>query len=151
MIQSLRTAHRRSFMAMAMVLPLLLAAAVVSRKPIPAPAFAHQTWTSGQRIGEFRFLLNGQRASISLIRLAGNSRDRCVLHAESGEIPLPETLLYWSPFETTDAVPAGATLIGPITILSPLAIPEKYTSSGSLLLYDAPHKLVLAHLPVGNR
>lgn len=151
MIQPLRTTHRISFVALAFALPLLLAAAVASRKPIPETRLAHTTPAAGQRIGEFRFLLDGKRASLSFDRLTGSATDRYEVHAESGEVSLPEILLYWSPSEPTDAILADAVLIGPIRVDRPLSVPQKYISSGSLLLFDAPHRRVLAHSPMGTR
>lgn len=150
MIQPLRTTHRISFMALAIALPLLLAAAVVSRKPISESGLAHTTPTAGQQIGEFRFLIDGKRISLSFNRLTGGSTDRYALHAESGEVSLPETLLYWSPSGATDAIPADATLIGPIKVDRPITVPQEYVSSGSLLLFDAPHRRVVAHSPMGK-
>ena len=150
MIQPLRTAHRITFVALACSLPLLLAAAITVRKPIAVPVLVRASSPSDKSIADFRFLSNRQRISLSLTRLSGDSRDQYVLRAESGEVSLPETLLYWAPSEATDAVPTGAVLIESIKLGSPLPITEKYTTSGVLLLYDAPHKRILAQSPLGK-
>jgi len=151
MIQPLRAAHRLTFAALVFALPFLFAVAVASRKPIPTPNLAHSMPTTGQTVGEFRFLLNGHRTALSLIHVAGERRDRYVLHWELGEGSLPEALLYWTPSSATETVPANSSLIGSVAIDLPFTLSESFASSGVLVLYDAPHNRILSQLPLGKR
>jgi hypothetical protein len=147
MIQPLRTAHRTTFTILAIALPILLTAAILSQKPTPKPA---KITVASESVAEFRFLMNGDHVALSLNHLVGEARDWYVLRSELSEASLPETLLYCAPSEANVAVPAGASLVGPVAINRPFTMPEKCSLLGSLLLYDAPHATLLAQSPVRN-
>lgn len=147
MIRPLRSAHRWIFAGLLVALPALLLSAIGSRKPNPA---APAALASGEYVDEFRFLLNGERTSLSLNRMSGAPRNVFVLRAKLLATALPETLLYWTPLETNNAVPADAVLIGAVAVDRPFEVPVRGTSFGFLLLYDGPHQRILARLPLGK-
>jgi len=135
------------FTVLAVALPILFTAAIVSRKAVPTAA---KSTAAAENVAEFRFVFNGDRVSLSLDHFVAEPHDRYVLRS-AGAVSLPETLLYWTPSEAKDAVPAGASLVGAVVVDRPFTIPEKYTLSGSLLIYDAPHSKLLAQSSLGQR
>lgn len=151
MIGPLRTAHRATFIVLALSLPILLAGAIASRKPTRAAELAPKQMAATETLGEFRFLFNGERVSLSLNHFTAEPGGRYTLRSELAQTSLPETLLFWTSAAAKDAVPFDAALIGPIVIDRPFTMAQNYASSGSLLLYDAPHKRILAQLSLEHR
>lgn len=151
MIQPLRTVHRATFIVLALALPILLAAAIASRKPPRVAELAQKQKAATETVGEFRFLFNGERVSLSLNHFTAKPGGRYTLRSELAQTSLPETLLFWTSSGAKDAIPFDAALIGPIVIDRPFTMAENYASSGSLLLYDAPHKRILAQVSLEQR
>ena len=155
MIQPLRTAHRTIFLLLGIGLPVLFVAAIRSRVPEQhLPGFGPVDSLSAKPVAEFRLQSDDAvgRISLALIQVGEGGLRRYLLHAESGPFASPELLLYWSPTASnTKEIPADAELIGPARLDREFELAANQLRTGSLLLYDTPHKKVLAQLALEQR
>jgi hypothetical protein len=153
MIQPLRTAHRWIFLGLGVLLPILLAAAVVLRPPAKTVSSEQFGADGAKVVGAFSFKLNGTEVSASLIEDSVSSDIKYLLRPTRGQFAAPELLLYWSSSGQVSSatLPADSQFITAIRLGNTFAIPQEDLRSGTLLLYDQPHKKILATLVAERR
>lgn len=155
MIHSLRTGHRRVFMALALLLPLLFAAALVARRPpTPQPLdprlrsaeapFLRTVW---QRDG----LWEGMRLRTRLL-LGGDGGAYVELEAQE-PLRSPKLLLYWAPARPAGTQPGpGSRLLGALSAIWPqrFELPPGSADNGVLILYSLGRGRVQASTPLSR-
>lgn len=143
MIRPLRKRHRLVFIALALIVPPLLAAALLGRPRGPSQPPPPEG--------------DGPAAAVLTQRLqswGGGSLRASVVRAEDGGFAVvvelldpgshPELLVYWDPAAGPDgaALPQDAYLLGRLAGTAPqrMALPRGAAQSGRLILYDLPHQ-----------
>jgi len=145
MIQPLRTVHRRAFVALAVVLPIILAVGFGARRPRlhPTPraaeisASARLRKTADNRWWKYAIqtVFYGDSNSPSQIYVVLNSP------SELGE---PDLLLYWTDNEVHgETLPTQARLLGPFGSGRAFALPENTGPTSHLVLYSLAHQVVV--------
>ena len=144
MIQPLRTVHRFAFVALAFVLPMVIAPGVASRYPqVPSgshavrlPSSAHVMRTSGalwqkHAMGTEFYSDSSRPGEIEVVLMPTEALNE------------PDLLLYWSVDPLSgDSIPGPARLIGPFMAGKPFVLPLSADRSGYLVLYSLPHQTV---------
>ena len=146
MIHSLRERHQRTFLGLAVALPLLFIAALAVRpdwptQESPGPAPAIEAWTVIGALGGARALIEHQST-------------REWLHlARTDALVAPDVLVYWTEeapgFE--EPLPRDAVLLGALGDVgtSTFDLPARGVG-GALVLYSLGHRRVLAVQPMGT-
>lgn len=139
MIQPLRVAHRRTFLALAFVLPLVLLVGLGARRQsspnsaeLPAPFHLVKSK------GEF-WKKPGLQAA-----LYTNTEDpsQIYLAVPAVELTDPDVLLYWSHQDGSNSLSADAQLLGPLAPGHPFPL-DSNLKSGYLVLYSLAHQKVV--------
>ncbi len=145
MIQPLRTVHRRAFVALAVVLPIILAAGLGARLPrlhprplaaeVPASAHLLKTADTQWRRYGIRTAFYGDSKS--------SSRIYVVLTA-APELGEPDLLLYWTDNDVQgETLPAQARLLGPVVSGRAFALPQNIGQTSHLVIYSLAHQVVV--------
>lgn len=144
MIQSLRTVHRRAFVALAFVLPVVLVAGLASRHPrlsfgsppVQLPSSAHLVRTSGT-------LWPKHAVRTDFYSDSSRPGEIDVVLIPTEELSKPDLLLYWlvEP-PSRDSLSANARLICPFSAGKPFVLPLNADRSGYLVLFSLPHQAV---------
>lgn len=149
MIRPLRRRHRRWLGLLAVALPVLYAAALVSRRPIPwmdplPPAVAAPAIEESRRVARRVQSWPGGSVRVTLLRGGVDSAARSVALEPLSELKSAELLVYWArgPAPAEAGAPGDAWLLGSLdgrrqVVLSLPAFPG---DEGHLLLYDLPHQ-----------
>ncbi len=153
MIRSHRRRHFRVFAALAVVLPLILAAALLSRQraPVmdPAPTVldgrGNGGWTA---IDSVEAEVGGAMIEIRILESIAAPARLGVDLMPASALRAPDVLVYWSAAGDTAAgsLPSDALLLGSLAgrRLRRFALPvHRGGQPGSLVLYSAAHRAVL--------
>lgn len=140
MIRPLRRRHRLVFVVLALVVPPLLAAALLSRPEDPRTASVPAE-PAGRILGERLQSFEGGTLRTELLRDERGFALRVeLMGAESN----PELLVYWDPAAAPEGpgLPPGAHLVGRLAGSAPrrMELPAIETSRGRLILYDLPRQ-----------
>jgi hypothetical protein len=156
MIRALRQRHRRTFLALGIIVPVAFAIGIAARKPLPevnslpteiAPvtaAFAVEIWSRAD-------LFPKSPVQVRLLRKTIGSGKFAVAFSAAKNFVKPDLLVYWSAGNSTstNALPASAILLGAFTgsqLALPLTVEKK---SGVLLLYSlADNEIVDESKPI---
>lgn len=145
MIQPLRTAHRRIFSGLAVVLPAVIALGLSARRPMAAavvmeprtPASfyllrkSEKLWRKHAILSEFF----GESGKPSAIYVS--------LHPDH-PLDEPDVLVYWSnDFVENDRLPQQAQLLGAFRVDKALPLPVNAEHQGRLFLYSLAHEQVV--------
>ena len=145
MIQPLRTVHRRAFVALAVVLPIILAVGFGARRPRLYPS---------ARAAEISASAHLQKTSASLWRkyptetaFYGDSNSPSQIYVvltAAPELGEPDLLLYWTNHEVQgETLPAEARLLGPFVSGRAFALPHNTGQTSLLVLYSLAHQVVV--------
>jgi hypothetical protein len=144
MIQTLRTVHRHSFVALAFVLPVVMVVGLANRHPRrlsskPTARVPRSEYMA--RKSQIQWSRHGIRTE-----LHGDSTRRAetdvVLHPTE-RLNEPDLLLYWSADPAPgDTLPANARLVGPLIAGKSMVLPPGADRSGFLVLFSLPHQSV---------
>lgn len=143
MIQPLRTVHRRAFVALAFVLPLVIVAGITSRHP-PMPSTAAAVLPSSVSLVRKSNNLWSKHAMPTLF-YSDSSRQGNIDVAVSPpeELNEPDLLLYWSVDPPSgNSLPASARLVGHFIKGQRFVLPVSVERSGYLVLFSLPHQTV---------
>ena len=135
MIHPLRQLHRRTFLALGLILPAALVIGLAIRPPIPAIADASplpaSIWQRGDLFGK-------APVQVRLLSAPGQNGDAALVLSAAKDFLKPDLLVYWVAGQPaiTDSLPGDAVLLGPFS--SPmLPLPtEAVRRSGVLVLYS---------------
>jgi hypothetical protein len=143
MIQPLRSVHRRAFVALAVVLPVVIVAGLGARRPRPSggtlatqlPASMYVAGTSGtlwlKHSMQTEFYSDSNRLAETYVVLK-----------PAEDFNEPDLLLYWSPGPPSESVSADARLLGPFAADKPFALPMDAGRAGYLTLFSLAHQAV---------
>jgi len=150
MIQPLRTVHRRAWMALALVLPTVLVAGLLARRPLPAANQKTLDSEAWQPIRQSDHLWTKHTIHSLFWRDASDPTTvRVVLEPLDG-LSAPDLLVYWSlELPGGDRLPANAVLLGAFGDSKPLQLRENDTK-GFLILYSLAHQSVVDAAPLGS-
>jgi hypothetical protein len=140
MIQPLRAVHRRAFVALAFVLPAVLAAGLGARRPrVPSDVRFGQVPGSAHLVRKSDALW--QKHSIQTEFYSDRSGDIQVTLRPAQQLNEPDLLLYWSAEQPTgDSLPAGAQLLGSFVAGKAFTLPLNSDRAGYLVLLSLPHQ-----------
>ena len=143
MIQPLRTVHRQAFIALAALLPMIVAAALIARHQFPTlrPATsripqdairlkqASATWTKNSFDTEFYSEAKNPSGVLAVLK---TRRD----------LDAPDLLLYWSQSEANSSDLNAARLLGSFVAGKSYSLPAG-TDGGTLVLYSLAHREIV--------
>lgn len=145
MIRPLRRAHRAASVALALALPLGLAAALMARPDPPAAVLEGLVppGASGRVVAEWEVPELGLAASL----LAEEGGPRWLTLVPADDPREADVLVYWTaaPGAGAEALAAGARLLGTLAGAAPraFALPPE-VAGGRLVLFGLAHQEVLA-------
>ena len=141
MIQPLRAIHRRVFLGLALALPAVFVAALAARPKYSPPAAVAAPLPSSMLVRKSDALWQKHRIQTRLYAL-----DMDVLQVVLQPNPPlrdPDLLLYWSPADVGDQLPADAQLLGSFAPEQPFILHLGERRSGTLVLYSVAHRSVV--------
>jgi hypothetical protein len=150
MIQPLRTAHRRAFVALSFVLPAILVAGLAARHPRSSTG---GTAASDEALDyaatKSATLWQKHAIQAELHRNAGHSQEIDVVVKVSHQVNEPDLLLYWAASEPQgNTLPRQALLLGAFRVGQTFTLQENAAQSGYLVLYSNAHQVVVDAVPV---
>ena len=148
MIQSLRTANRRVFAALAFVLPAVIVVGLVARRPPLLPSskkYDREARQPTQRVDQT--WLQHKIHSVRL-RNANDPATVQIVLEPLDDISAPDLLVYWSPeLSGSDSLPTGAVLLGAFESSKPLQLRDNH-ARGFLVLYSLAHRRIIDAAPL---
>jgi hypothetical protein len=144
MIQPLRAAHRRTFAALAFVLPVILTVGLGSRHPRPGPkVLAVQVPTSAHLVGISDRIWQKHAIRTELYADSAHPQNIYVVLQPLQELNEPDLLLYWAVTATQGAaLPGEAQLVGAFATGKAFLLPLNDKRAGYLVLFSAAHQAV---------
>jgi hypothetical protein len=145
MIQPLRAAHRRTFVALAFVLPVILVVGLGSRHPHPAPkVLAVQVPASARLVGTSDRLWQKHAIRTELYTDSAHLQNIYVVLQSVQELNEPDLLLYWAVNAPQgNALPGEAQLKGAFTSGKAFLLPVNQKRAGHLVLFSPAHQTVV--------
>jgi len=142
MIQPLRAAHRRAFVALAFVLPALLVAGLGKRHSrLPSTVQGGQVPASAELVRTSGALWQKHSIQTDFYRASDHSGEMRVALYPAQELSEPDLLLYWSAERPTgDSLPATARFLGSFDVSRTFALPLSVDQGGYLVLFSFPHE-----------
>ena len=144
MIQPLRTAHRRIFIVLAGVLPLILGAGLRARPHVPLAT--KDTLSSNQvsrRLNRATADWAKNTFDTDFYSEPGDAKNVRFVLKPRRDLDEPDLLLYWTAQAGTDAADlTGARLLGPFRPATSYSLPTG-TERGSLVLYSLAHREIV--------
>jgi hypothetical protein len=150
MIRPLRQRHRVIVCTLGVLLPVVFAAGLVARKPVPVAAslpleLAGRANDFGKVVWTKTDIWPYQRIITSLRQ---DSTGSTAVELVFKDLAKPDVLVYWAAGKeaAVEGLPDNARLLGALSNRSPLSIPPDVRGeSGRILLYSlADHELVAA-------
>jgi hypothetical protein len=139
MIQPLRTAHRRVFLALAFALPIVLLIGLGARRQLSSnPAELSASFHLVKSRADF-WKKHGLQTAFYI---NSDSPPQIYLSITELELPEPDLLLYWSHEDGANSLSAGAQLLGAIAPGRPFPL-DSSLKSGYLVLYSLAHQQVV--------
>ena len=144
MIQPLRTVHRRTFVALAVILPAILVAGIEARRPSTSltgrdpelPATAHLVRESSE-------LWKQHPIQTKFYGRSDSPKDIYVVLRPMQPLNEPDLLLYWSTKTPQgNSLPSESLLIAPYTADEAVALPLEKGRAGNLILFSLAHQSV---------
>jgi hypothetical protein len=141
MIQPLRAAHRRAFVALGLVLPAILLAGLRARRPrSPVSQIGAQTPDSAQLVGTSNSLWRNHAIRSELYR---NQDGLYVVLLPVQELNEPDLLVYWTSNPPQgESLPADAMQLGAFAPGKAIALP-KVEGPAHLVLFSLAHHMVV--------
>lgn len=150
MIQPLRTIHRRAFIGLAVVLPVILLVGLGARRPRPAGRWVPDIATQGDmtRKSDAHWRKHAIRSGFYIDRK--QAPDRYVVFEAGEDLSEPDVLLYWAGSEPAGgSLPPQAQLLGALPGTTFL-LPSDARAPGYLVLYSLAHQAVIDTAAVEN-
>ncbi|MGA6951985.1 MAG: hypothetical protein WBQ40_10370 [Candidatus Sulfotelmatobacter sp.] len=144
MIQPLRTVHRRTFMALAFILPAILVVGLRARPPHVRPAFHFSDLPAGAyMVRESGGLWRKHAIQSMFYSMPDRPQDIYVALQPTQEFNEPDLLLYWTAsVPQGSALPVDAHLVGAYTAGKTFLLPMNEKRSGYLILFSLAHQMV---------
>jgi hypothetical protein len=145
MIQPLRAVHRRTFVALALLLPAILLIGLGSRRARSGPrAQATKVADAGSLVRESGTLWQKHSIESRFYRKLDRPQDIYLVLQPAQELNEPDLLLYW----TTNAppgnvLPGDAQLMGALRTGRAFPLPLNENPTGTLVLFSPAHQTVL--------
>jgi hypothetical protein len=145
MIQPLRTVHRRTFLALAFILPAILVAGLRARLPHVRPAFRVSDLPAGAyMVRESGGLWRKHAMQSMFYSMPDRPQDIYVALRPTQELNQPDLLLYWMTREPLgNALPRDAQLVGEYAAGKAFLLPMDEKRTGYLVLFSLAHQLVV--------
>ena len=145
MIQPLRTAHRRVFVSLAVVLPLILLVGLWARRPLPeGEANGREVPPSARLLGKGDALWQRHKVKTEIYGEGGNPQNFYVVLHSSPTLNEPDLLLYLvTSTPQGNAVPPQSRFLGPVVPGTALAFHLDGQRIGRLVLYSGARQSVV--------
>jgi hypothetical protein len=153
MIQPLRNVHRRGFVALAFILPAVLAAGLGARRPSqPSRAHIPQLPSSARLLKQSDTLWQRHAIATEFFTDTNDPEKMQVVLHLSQDPNEPDLLLYWSMDQPSgDSLPTGAQLLGSYMADNDYSLPANVGKGGYLLLYSLAHQSLYDFAAVEKR
>ncbi|MGC1588291.1 MAG: hypothetical protein WA791_21720, partial [Rhodomicrobium sp.] len=140
----LRTVHRRTFMALAFILPAILVVGLRARPPHVRPAFHFSDLPAGAyMVRESSGLWRKHVMRSKFYSMPDRPQDIYVALQPTQEFNEPDLLLYWTAsVPQGSALPVDAHLVGAYTAGKTFLLPMNEKRSGYLILFSLAHQMV---------
>jgi hypothetical protein len=143
MIQPLRTAHRRAFVGLAVILPTVLIVGLSARRfPQSVPGNQSLPSRSEQLIKTSDALWRMHSIRTEFYRDTLHPKQFEVVLHSTQELNEPDLLLYWSPASSNEFLPTDALLLGEFESGKAFSLPGN-PRQGRLILFSLPHQAVV--------
>ncbi|HZS95177.1 MAG TPA: hypothetical protein VFA40_00250 [Terriglobales bacterium] len=144
MIESLRVAHRRAFVMLALVLPAILLIGLGSRRSrTDAGARTADIPATANAVRESGNLWQSHTIHTTLCRRSDRSQEINVVLQSAEGLNEPDLLLYWAANAPEgNVLPEEARLVGAFKTGKAFLIPLNEKRSGYLVLFSSAHKSV---------
>jgi hypothetical protein len=152
MIQPLRAVHRRTFVALALVLPTILLMGLGARRPRLGPgANATDIEGTGNMVSESSNLWQKHSIRSTFYSKPDRPLDRYVELLPAQELNEPDLLLYWARNAPEGKVlPGNAQLVGVFSTGTAFLLPLNEKGDGHLVLFSTAHQTVFDTAVVGR-
>ena len=146
MIQPLRSAHQRAWLALALVLPTVLIVGLMARRPLPGSKTNNsERW---QAIRQSDDLWTKHKIRTSFLRDTSDPTSVQLVFESVGDLSAPDVLVYWSPrLSGSDSFPKNAVLLGALESSRPLHLRDS-NPRGFLILYSLAHHSIVGAAPL---
>lgn len=143
MIQPLRTVHRHAFIALAALLPIILAAALIARHQIPSvrPAI-FSIPQDAIRLKQVFAAWNKNSLDTEFYSEPQNPSGVLAVLKARRDLDAPDLLLYWSQSDPNSAGIIQARLLGSFVAGKSYSLPAG-TKGGTLVLYSLAHQEIV--------
>jgi hypothetical protein len=143
MIQPLRTVHRRASMALALVLPTVLAVGLRARRPLIHAESKTRNSEARQSSRQSDHLWAKHAIHSVFLRDTSDPTVVQVVLEPLDDISAPDLLVYWCPeLSSKHDLPTHAVLLGAFEKSKPLYLQES-NARGFLILYSLAHQSVV--------
>jgi hypothetical protein len=144
MIQPLRTVHRRTFLALAFILPAILVVGLRARPPQVRPTFRISDLPAGAyMVRESGGLWPKHAIQSMFYSMPDRPHDIYVVLQPAQQLNEADLLLYWTATTPHGSVlPEDAHLVGAYTPGSAFLVPLSEKRSGYLVLFSLAHQMV---------
>jgi hypothetical protein len=144
MIQPLRVVHRRTFVALALVLPTILLIGLGARRPRLGPStHATDVPDTGNMVRESSTLWQKHAIQSKFYSKSDRPQDIYLVLQPAQELNEPDLLLYWvTNTPEGNVIPAGAQLVGAFTTGKAFLLPLQEKHAGHLVLFSRAHQTV---------
>jgi hypothetical protein len=145
MIQPLRAVHRRAFVALAIVLPIILAVGLGARRPRLHPRpLAAEVPASAHLLKTADTLWRRYAIQTAFYGDSNFPLQVYVVLKPMQELSEPDLLLYWTDNQVQgETLPARARLLGPFVSGTGFALPQNTGQTSHLVLYSLAHQVVV--------
>jgi hypothetical protein len=145
MIQPLRTVHRRVFVTLALVLPVILVAGLGARhRGLHPVAPAKQVPDSVQLVRHSSSMWQTRVIQTEFFADSKNSENLYVVLRPAQDLSEPDLLLYWAASQPSGvSLPAEARLLGAFVAGRTFALPRGAGQGGHLVLCSLAHQSVV--------
>ncbi len=148
MIQPLRSAHRRTWLALAPVLPMVLIVGLMARRPLPRSNSRITNSETQRAIRQTDDPWTKHKIHSVFLRDPSDPTSVQVVLTEPGDLSVPDVLVYWSPqLSGTDSLPTDALLLGALENSRPMHLRDG-NPKGFLILYSLAHHSIVDAAPL---
>jgi hypothetical protein len=144
MIQPLRAVHRRAFVALALVLPVILLIGLEARRPRLGPStHATNVPDTGNMVRESSNLWQKHAIQSKFYSRPERPQDIYLVLQPAEELNEPDLLLYWvTNAPQGNVLPADAQLVAAFTTGKAFLLPLNGKGAGDLVLFSPAHRAV---------
>jgi hypothetical protein len=148
MIQPLRSAHRRTWLALAPVLPMVLIVGLMAKRPLSRSDSKINNSEAGQAIWQSDDLWTKHKIHSAVLRDTSDPTSVQIVLESPGDLSVPDVLVYWAPqLPGSDSLPTNAVLLGVLENSRPLHLRDS-NPKGFLILYSLAHHSIVDAAPL---